>query len=170
MVSKLILPTHRGWLRPSIFPWYFPIEYSQRTQFIKQNVLQSLKIIMAQKSMYRFLSIETKTPTQPLTTILSTLFTNECRGRKHNYFLNGSIPASFCLFSFFSHYNFNTIWKKHRWCAWDSNLGLQDGRHRQNHGAMAATSENIILTIVLQPLIITHLRIIRLVIIVLTAS
>ena len=55
-------------------------------------------------------------------------------------FLNGPIPASFCLFSLFSHYNFNkTNWKKHRWCAWDSNLGLQDGRRRQNHGAMAAT-------------------------------
>ena len=29
--------------------------------------------------------------------------------------------------------------KKHRWCAWDSNLGPQDGRRRWNHGAMAAT-------------------------------
>ena len=45
----------------------------------------------------------------------------------------------FCLLLFFSHYNFNTNWKKHRWCAWDSNLGPQDGRHRQNHGAIAAT-------------------------------
>ena len=31
--------------------------------------------------------------------------------------------------------------KKHRWCAWDSNPGPQDGRHRRNHGAMAATKE-----------------------------
>ena len=31
------------------------------------------------------------------------------------------------------------IEKKHRWFAWDSNPGPQDGRHRQNLGAMAAT-------------------------------
>ena len=31
------------------------------------------------------------------------------------------------------------IEKKRRWCAWDSNLGLQNGRRRQNHRAMAAT-------------------------------
>ena len=31
------------------------------------------------------------------------------------------------------------IEKKQWWCAWDSNLGPQDGRRRQNHGAMAAT-------------------------------
>ena len=30
------------------------------------------------------------------------------------------------------------IWKKCRWCAWDSNLGRQDGRRRQIHWAMAA--------------------------------
>ena len=48
------------------------------------------------------------------------------------FFKNGPIPASFCLFSFFSRYNFN------RRCAWDSNPGPQDGRCRQNHGAMAA--------------------------------
>ena len=52
---------------------------------------------------------------------------------------SGPIPASFCLFSFFSCYNFNTNWKKHRWCAWDSNPGPQDGRRRRNHRAMAAT-------------------------------
>ena len=54
---------------------------------------------------------------------------------------NGPIPSSFCLFLFFSHYNFNTNtnWKKHRWCAWDSNPRPHDGRHRRNHGAMAAT-------------------------------
>ena len=28
--------------------------------------------------------------------------------------------------------------KKHRWFAWDSNLGLQDERPRLNHGAMVA--------------------------------
>ena len=52
------------------------------------------------------------------------------------FFLNGPIPASFCLFLFFSRYNFNTNWKKHRWCAWDSNPGPQDGRCRRNHGAI----------------------------------
>ena len=52
---------------------------------------------------------------------------------------NGPIPAYFCLFSLFSCYNFNTNWKKHRWCAWDSNPGMQDGRCRRNHRAMAAT-------------------------------
>ena len=34
--------------------------------------------------------------------------------------------------------SFNLNWKKHKWCAWDLNTGLQDGRRRQNHGAMAA--------------------------------
>ena len=51
---------------------------------------------------------------------------------------NGPIPASFCLFSLFSHYNFNN-WKKNRWCAWESNPGPHDGRRRRNHGAMAGT-------------------------------
>ena len=54
------------------------------------------------------------------------------------FFKNGPITASFCLFSFFSNYN-NINWKKHWWCAWDSNLRPQDGRCRWNHGAMAAT-------------------------------
>ena len=45
----------------------------------------------------------------------------------------------FCLFSFFSCYNFNSNWKNCRWCAWDSNPGPQDGRRRLNHRAMAAT-------------------------------
>ena len=52
---------------------------------------------------------------------------------------NGPFLASFCLFSFFS-YNFNTNWKKRRWCAWDLNPGPQDGRRRRNHWAMAATN------------------------------
>ena len=33
----------------------------------------------------------------------------------------------------------NTIdykWKKQRWCAWDPNPGLQDGRFRRIHWAM----------------------------------
>ena len=49
----------------------------------------------------------------------------------------GQSRPLFWLFLFFSHYNFNINWKKHRWCAWDSNPGLQDGRHRRNHGAIA---------------------------------
>ena len=49
------------------------------------------------------------------------------------------------LFSFISHYNFNTNWIKHRWCAWDSNPQLQNGRRRQNHGAMAATLKYLFL-------------------------
>ena len=52
------------------------------------------------------------------------------------YFLkNGPILASFCLFTSFSHYNFNN-WKKHSWWAWDSNPGPQDGRRRRNHGTL----------------------------------
>ena len=33
------------------------------------------------------------------------------------------------------------IEKNHRWCAWDSNPGPQDGGRRRNYGAMAATLE-----------------------------
>ena len=52
---------------------------------------------------------------------------------------NRPMPASFYLFSSFSHYNFNnTIWKKHRWCARYSNPRLQDGRRRRIHWAMVA--------------------------------
>ena len=62
------------------------------------------------------------------------------------FYKNGPIPASFCLFSLFSHYNFNkTNWKKRRWCVWDLNPGPQDGRRRQNHRAMAATQTIVIL-------------------------
>ena len=43
-------------------------------------------------------------------------------------------PASFCLFPSCSQYNDKYfIIKKHRWCAWDSNQGPQDGRRRQIH-------------------------------------
>ena len=70
----------------------------------------------------------------------------------------GQSRPLFCLFLFFSRYNFNTNWKKRRWCAWDSNLGPQDGRRRQNHGAMAATNYfyNLFMTSV--PNIIAGLR------------
>ena len=49
----------------------------------------------------------------------------------------GESRSLFGLFSPFSRYNFNnTNWKKRRWCSWDSNPGLQDGRCRRNHRAM----------------------------------
>ena len=35
----------------------------------------------------------------------------------------------------------------HRWCAWDSNAQPYDGRHRRNHGAMAATIKVFLLLI-----------------------
>ena len=60
-----------------------------------------------------------------------------------NLFLNGPIPASFCLFSSFFDYNINNKnWKKHRWCSWDSKPQPQDGRRRQN-GAMVATQASV---------------------------
>ena len=44
----------------------------------------------------------------------------------------------FRLFSYFCHSNISyTNWKKHRWCAWDSNPWPQEGKRRQNHRAMA---------------------------------
>ena len=58
----------------------------------------------------------------------------------NNCFLNGPVPASFCLFYLFSHYIFNkTNFKKHRWCGWDLNPWPHDGSCRQYQGAMAAT-------------------------------
>ena len=57
----------------------------------------------------------------------------------------GQSRPLFCLFLFFSHYNFNTNWKKRRWCAWDSNPGPQYGRRRQNHRAMAATQHTCLI-------------------------
>ena len=56
-------------------------------------------------------------------------------------FLKRANPGHFLfLFSLFSRHNSNnTNWKKHRWSAWESNPGPQDGRRRRNHGAMAAT-------------------------------
>ena len=55
-----------------------------------------------------------------------------------HFFLNGQIPASFSLISYFSHYYFNNAnYKKERYCAWDSNPGLKDGWRSQNHRAMA---------------------------------
>ena len=62
-----------------------------------------------------------------------------CLADSLTFLKNGPIPDSFCLFLSFTLYNFNRNWKKHRWCTWDLNPGPQDGRHRQNHGAVAAT-------------------------------
>ena len=35
--------------------------------------------------------------------------------------------------------------KKHRWCAWDSNMVPQDGSWRRNHGAMVAAIDLVFL-------------------------
>ena len=51
-------------------------------------------------------------------------------------FKNG--PIFLFIFVLFS-LQFQYKLKKHRWCAWDSNPGPQDGRRRRNHGAMVAT-------------------------------
>ena len=54
---------------------------------------------------------------------------------------NGPIPASlfvYCCY-FLGTISIIQIVKKGSWCTWDSNPGPQDGRRRQNHGAMAAT-------------------------------
>ena len=52
---------------------------------------------------------------------------------------HGHCPTTNLNIWSFSHYNFNnTNWKKHTLCAWDSNLGPQDGRRRRNHESMAA--------------------------------
>ena len=49
-----------------------------------------------------------------------------------------------------SNINFNnTNWKKSRWCAWDLNLGPQDGVHRHNHRAMAAAQYFLYLKLIL---------------------
>ena len=44
-------------------------------------------------------------------------------------------PASFCLFSSFPLYNDNYS-TQFNWCAWESNPGPQDARHRRVHRAM----------------------------------
>ena len=67
---------------------------------------------------------------------------------------NGPNTSSFCLFSSFSHYNFNnTNWKKCRWCVWDLNLGQQDCRCRRIHWATAAPQkENFYRSLILDRL------------------
>ena len=54
----------------------------------------------------------------------------------------------FGLLSFFSQCKdkyrtkFDYQWLKHRWCAWDSNPGKQDGRRRWIHWAKAAVNDS----------------------------
>ena len=43
------------------------------------------------------------------------------------------------LFVYFRSFLITISIQIEKWCAWDSNPGLQDGRRRRNHGAMAAT-------------------------------
>ena len=47
------------------------------------------------------------------------------------FFKYGPMQASFCLFSSFSRHKSIENWKKRRYCAWDSNLGPQDGWRRR---------------------------------------
>ena len=61
-----------------------------------------------------------------------------------NVFLNGPIPASFCIFSFFSHYNFNTNWK-----SIDGALGIQT-RGRRMVGADETTERRVPINVVLR--------------------
>ena len=46
-----------------------------------------------------------------------------------------SRPLFLFIFVFSTCYNINSNWKKHRWCAWDSNPGWQDGRRERTHWA-----------------------------------
>ena len=62
---------------------------------------------------------------------------------KSFFFKYGPIPASFSFIFVLFTLQFNYKLKKHRWSAWDLNPGPQDGRRRQNHGAMAATKKTI---------------------------
>ena len=73
------------------------------------------------------------------------LFWSLCRSCNllHNLkFVYGPNPVYllfiFVLFSFQYQIQHHKL-KKRKWCAWDSNPGLQDGWQRLKHGAMAAT-------------------------------
>ena len=50
------------------------------------------------------------------------------------FFKKGQSRPLICLFSFFSHYNFNTTWK-----SIDGVLWIRTRGRKRNHGAMAAT-------------------------------
>ena len=55
------------------------------------------------------------------------------------FFKNGPILASFSIyFRLFNTLQFKLKLKKRRWCAWDSNLGWQDGRRKRIHSATVA--------------------------------
>ena len=49
-------------------------------------------------------------------------------------------PLFLFIFVFSTRHNLNSNlnWKKHRWCAWESNPGWQDGRRERIHWATAA--------------------------------
>ena len=59
-------------------------------------------------------------------------------------FYNMGQPGLFFVYFVLFTSQFNYKWKKRRWSACDSNLGLQDGRCRRNHGAMAAPTNSIV--------------------------
>ena len=67
----------------------------------------------------------------------------------------GAIPDAFSfIFLFFSFQQQLQLEKKCRWCAFDSNLGPQESRRRQNHGAMVATQVSTLLPTYLEYLIV----------------
>ena len=55
------------------------------------------------------------------------------------FFKKWANPSLFWFIFILFSLQFQHKLKKHRWCAWDSNPGPQDGRRRWNHRAMAAT-------------------------------
>ena len=61
---------------------------------------------------------------------------------------NSGLFFVFVLFSFQYQLQFQQHkWIKRSWCAWDSNWAAQDGRRRQNHGAMASALEETLYAI-----------------------
>ena len=53
--------------------------------------------------------------------------------KKKTILKNAPIWPLFVYFRLFHMTQINTNWWKHRWCAWDSNLKLQDRRRRRIH-------------------------------------
>ena len=68
--------------------------------------------------------------------------TNKLIRQKQRFFkkIGQSWPFLFIFVLFSTQWHYST--KKRRWCAWDSNLRRQDGRHRRIHWAMAAPPKN----------------------------
>ena len=56
---------------------------------------------------------------------------------------NKQKEALLFIFVFSTWHISNINWFKHRWCAWDSNPGRQDGRCRQIHWAMVAPQSEL---------------------------